>query len=104
MNKPLERFWIPRMKNVVKKIIHRRNFCKKYRKKQPLQLATSVFASFSTKLVEPFAATGVDFAGLFLFKTGAREISKAYIIIFTSVATRAVHLKPCKDQTAEEFQ
>ena len=104
MNKLRQRFWIPRMRSLVKKVIHRCNFCKRYRKKQLLPPATSVLPSFRTRLTEPFAATGVDFAGPFLFKTENRETLKAYIIIFTCAATRAVHLKLCKDQTAEEFQ
>ena len=104
MNKLRQRFWIPRMRNLVKKVIHRCNFCKRYRKKQLLPPATSVLPSFRTRLTAPFAATGVDFAGPFLFKTENRETLKAFIIVFTCAATRAVYLKLCKDETAEEFQ
>ena len=67
MNKPRQRFRIPRMRNLVKKIIHRCNFCKRYRTKQLLLPATSVSPSFRTRQNEPFAATGADFAGPFLF-------------------------------------
>ena len=53
INKLRQRFLIPRMRSLVKKIIHRCNFCKRYRKKQLLPPATSVSPSFRTRLTEP---------------------------------------------------
>lgn len=104
MNKIRQRFWIPRLRNLVKKIVHRCDHCKRYRKRPLSAPATAILPAFRTELTEPFAATGVDFAGPFMFKTEHKETRKAYIAIFTCAATRAVHLKLCKDQSAEEFQ
>ena len=64
---------------------------------------TSALPKFRTEFTEPFNVTGVDFAGPLLYKSGS-ETGKAYVALFTCASTRAVHLKLCKDMTAEEFK
>ena len=66
--------------------------------------ATSALPTFRTEFTEPFHATGVDFAGPLLYKSGKHETSKAYVALFTCASTRAVHLRLCKDLTAGEFR
>lgn len=39
-----------------------------------------------------------------MYRVNKRTVAKAYIALFTCAATRAVHLKLCKDLTAKEFQ
>ena len=53
---------------------------------------------------EPFAVTGVDFTGPIEYKQKKNTVGKAYVALFTCASTRAVHLKLCKDMTAEEFK
>ena len=64
---------------------------------------TSALPKFRTEFTEPFNVTGVDFAGPLLYRSGSGT-GKAYVALFTCVSTRAVHLKLCKDMTAEEFE
>ena len=59
---------------------------------------------FRTQMTHPFAVSGVDFAGLMLYRTNKKKTQKAYIVLFTCTTTRAVHLKLCKSMTAEEFK
>ncbi|KRX33458.1 hypothetical protein T05_6458, partial [Trichinella murrelli] len=56
------------------------------------------------RLVETHAFDNVriDFAGLLYVKEG-RTISKIYICLFTCMATRAIHLEPTSDMTAQNF-
>ncbi|KRZ49024.1 hypothetical protein T02_15456 [Trichinella nativa] len=56
------------------------------------------------RLVEThaFGNVGIDFAGLLYVKEG-RTISKIYICLFTCMATRAIHLEPTSDMTAQSF-
>jgi len=57
----------------------------KYRFEQPLQA---------------FAKTGLDFAGPFHIKQGrAKHRLKSYILVFTCLQTRAVHLEATHDQS-----
>ena len=55
-------------------------------------------------MTDPFASTSVDFAGPIKYRINKKTVGKAYIALFTCATTRAVHLKLCRDLTAEEFQ
>ena len=59
---------------------------------------------FRTNDIEPFAVTGVDFAGPLKYKETNKSFGKCYVALFTCASTRAVYLKLCHDLTAEEFQ
>ena len=66
--------------------------------------SNSQLPSFRSQMTDLFACTGVDLWGPIAYRVGKREVEKAYIGLFTSATTRAVHLKVCKDLTGEEFQ
>ena len=53
---------------------------------------------------DPFAVTGVDFAGPVYYRMKKSVTAKAYIALFTCTSTRAVHLKLCRDLSSAEFQ
>jgi len=55
-------------------------------------------------MTDPLASTGVDFAGPIKYRINKKTVGKAYIALFTCATTRALHLKLCRDLTAEEFQ
>ena len=60
-----ERFWIPKLRSLVKKVVRDCNVCKRYRMK-PLAAACtskSTLPVFRAELSDAFAVTGVDFAG-----------------------------------------
>ena len=59
---------------------------------------------FRAELSDPFAVTGVDFAGAMYYKIKKSTTAKAYNALFTCASTRAVHLKLCRDLAATEFQ
>ncbi|XP_078361896.1 uncharacterized protein LOC144646227 [Oculina patagonica] len=101
-----ENYWVPKLRSLAKTVIHNCNLCKRYWKK-PISTShspDSILPSFRTELSNPFTATGVDFAGPVYYKITKSTTSKAYIALFTCASTRAVHLKLCRDLSAEEFQ
>ena len=102
MNKVRQKYWIPKLRALVKSVRNKCNHCKKYRTTVLTAPPTSALPKFRTEFTDPFNVTGVDFAGPFLYKSGS-ETSKAYVTLFTCASTRAVHLKLCKDMTVEEF-
>ena len=55
-------------------------------------------------MTDLFACTGVVFAGPITYRVSKKTVGKAYLALFTCATTRAVHLKVCRDLTAEEFQ
>ena len=104
MSKVRQKYWIPKLRSLVKSVQLNGNHCKKYRVRVLTTPPTSVLPTFRTKFTEPFSVTGVYFAGLLLFKSGRNETSKAYVALFTCGSSRAVHLRLCRDMTAEEFK
>jgi len=53
--------------------------------------------------VIPFSVIGIDFTGQFNIKTEDGNTSKYYILIFTCLVTRAVHLEALNNMTTEAF-
>jgi hypothetical protein len=104
MVKIRERFWIPKLRTLVKTLIHKCNICKQFRIKRLKPPATSNLPDFRAEYTQPWKATGVDFAGPLHVKLETGDTSKVYIALFTCAATRAIHLELCKDLTAEEFK
>ena len=104
MSKVRQKYWIPKLRSLVKSVRHSCNHCKKYQARVLDAPPSSALPSFRTEFTEPFKVTGVDFAGPLLYKSGNKETSKAYVALFTCASTRAVHLRLCKDLTTEEFK
>ena len=88
----------------MKKVVHECSHCKKFRVKALPAPAKSLLPEIRSQLTEPFAYTGVDFAGPIVYRDSKKTTAKAYVALFTCSATRAVHLKLCKDLTADEFK
>ena len=99
-----ERYWVPKLRSQVKKIVHNCNSCKRNRVKPLLSPGKSMLPEFRAQLSEPFAFTGVDFAGPIIYKIKKSTFGKSYVALFTCASTRAVHLKLCKDLSALEFK
>ena len=99
-----ETWWIPKLREKVKKAIHKCNVCRLYSTKPFEAQVTAKMPSFKTEGSSPFEVTGLDFAGPLYYRVLKNENGKCYILIFTCAASRAIHLEVTKSQTAEEFQ
>ena len=94
-----EKFWVPKLRALTKKVIRDCTVCKRYRWK-PLStspILESRLPLFRTELSDPFA-------GPVYYKITKSSTTKAYIALFTCASTRAVHLKLCRNLSATEFQ
>ena len=97
-------WWIPKLRRLVKSIIHSCPGCKKYRS-IPLQApAQANLPEFRTTPGRPFQVIGVDFAGPIIYRRKKKMQSKCYVVLYTCTTTRAVSLQLLPDLTAEEFQ
>ena len=99
-----EKIWIPKLRALVKKAVYRCNLCKRYRIKPLSPPKIANLPNYRTEQIEPFAVTGVDFAGPMLYKINKKRFSKCYVSLFTCASTRAVHFRLCPDLTGKEFQ
>lgn len=94
-----EKFWVPRGRQTVKKVIRGCNACIKTRLK-PSSAPVAPLPSERVRRSDPFQAVGIDFAGPLYMKDST---SKVYIVLFTCAVTRAVHLELTTGLSAESF-
>ena len=101
-----EKFGIQKLRSLTKRVIHNCDICLRYHKKMLTISCTSdsMLPVFKAELSDPFAVTGVDFAGPMYYKIRKSTTAKAYIALFTCASTRAVHLKLCRDLPATDIQ
>ena len=85
-------FWILKMRQVIKSIL---SLCVTYRKFNSLSFHYPQMANLPkhrVNLVKPFQHTGVDFTGHLWIKNEKGELAKMYILLFTCLNVRAVHI------------
>ena len=96
MSKVLEKFWIQKLRSMVKKIVHNCNVCKRFRVK-PLSAPTkSMLPEFRAELKDPFLVTGVDFAGPIRYRMAKRKVE------WHTLNPDAPEFNPRKAQVEEE--
>ncbi|XP_075162992.1 uncharacterized protein LOC142235614 [Haematobia irritans] len=98
-------FWIFRVKQLVKKVIHNCRICSIHRHRTQTKIMASLPPE-RTMLSRPFQNTGVDFAGPFGIKSltaRACLITKGYVCIFVCFSTRAIHLEATSDLSTQSF-
>ena len=98
------RFWVPRGRQLAKRILGECVTCRKLIGKQFSAPPNAVLPVFRVKEAPPFLRVGVDFAGPLYVKEKPGQISKAYVAIYSCCVTRAVHLELVEDLSAEAFR
>ena len=73
MCKVRERFWMKKLRSLVKKVIHNCNHCKRFRVKALPAPTKSLLPDFRAQLTDPFIHTGVDFAGPILYRESKND-------------------------------
>lgn len=97
------KFWIPKGRQCVKKVVSRCVVCKKLEGKAYGAPRSAALPEFRVKEAPPFSKVGVDFAGPLFVKTPTGSMKKAYIALFSCCVTRALHLELVEDLSAETF-
>ena len=101
MSKIREMYWIPRLRRLVKKVIHKCNRCKRFRVKSLPSPPVGNLPKDRTSEV-PFQTIGVDYAGPIKYRHKKLE-KKAYILLYSCSLTRAVYLDLLPYLSTEEF-
>lgn len=100
-----QRFWIPKAKQLIKKLIHQCTTCFRMRASSTNQLMGQL-PKDRVQSGRPFMNTGVDYAGPFTIKGGSvrsKSTTKCYVALFICFATRAIHLELVSDLTSQAF-
>ena len=98
------RFWVPRGRQVVKKVLNQCVVCRKSEGRSFAQPKTASLPGFRVKISPPFSRVGVDFAGHLFEKGKGGHTRKVYIALFTCCITRAAHLELLGDLSVETFK
>jgi len=97
------RYWVPKGRQMVKKILGKCVTCKKHEGGAYGAPSTAPLPEFRVTEAAPFSKVGVDFAGPLYVKGGVGSSEKVYIAVFTCCVTRAVHLDLVEDLSAATF-
>lgn len=97
------RYWIPRLRQLTKKVRRNCNGSKRFQVTPFSRPPTGNLPKDRTQGTRPFQVIGVDYAGPFLYKNRSGTHSKAYLLLFACSLTRAVHLELLPNMSTEEF-
>jgi hypothetical protein len=98
-------YWIPRVKILVKSVIHQCLTCYKLK----AQASQQLMGELPAPRVQPnraFETTGVDYAGPINIKLGSlrsKLTTKGYIAIFVCFSTKALHIELVTSLTTDAF-
>ena len=95
-------FWIPRARQVVKKALSDCITCRKFNSFSFKYPKFTNISKTQANLVRPYLHTGIDYTGaLYLVEDG--KSVKYYILVYTCMSVRAVHLDLLPDMNTESF-
>ena len=97
------RFWVPKGRQAVKKVLTECVTCKKAQGKPFKSPPVAALPDFRVRESTPFSKVGIDFAGPLFVKTQTGEMVKCYLALSTCCVMRAVHLDLVADLTATTF-
>ena len=103
MAKIRELYWIPRLRQLVKRVRTECWGCKRFRAKSYEKPPPGKLPSTRTKGTTPFEVLGVHIAGPIRYKTKEKKFGKSYLVLYGCSLTRAVHLEVLKSLELSEF-
>jgi hypothetical protein len=95
-------FWIPKGRATVKSILSKCVLCKKLNSFSFKYPKVTDFVADRVNFVKPFQHTGVDFTGHLYVKYG-NAVIKMYVLIFTCLNIRAIHLELLPSMSTSDF-
>ena len=102
MAKIYERYWIPRIRRLAKKVICDCWGCKKFRAVPVQTPPPGPLPKVRTEQSTPFNVIGVDFAGPVKYRNKGKE-SKLYVVLYLCSLTQAVFLDLLPSLETREF-
>ena len=98
-----ENFWIPKLRQIPKRVIRICFECKKFHTLLFITQQQGILPLDRTTETRSFQVIGTHFADAIMYHNKNRSEKKAYILLFTCSLTRAIHLELLLDQTTDGF-
>ena len=95
-------YWLPKGRAVIKRILSDCIICKRINAFSFAYPKRTDFVGDKVNFVTPFRHTGVDYTGHFFVKFG-ETTSKFYLLIFTCLNIRAIHLELVPSMSTSDF-
>ena len=95
-------WWIPRMRQTIKKVHARCLVCKRLQGKPYSSVNVPPLPTHRVQRTDPFQVTGVDFTGAIQVR-GSPADTKVYAVLFTCAVTRAIHIELIDSLSCEGF-
>ena len=103
MAKVRDRFWVPKLRCLVKRIRSNCHGCVRFRAQAYQSPPIGNLPTTRTQGTTPFQVLGVDFAGPIRYRAKTKVEKKAYLVLYGCSLTRAVHLEVLKSLEVGEF-
>ena len=103
MTKVRERYWVPRQRQLVKKVLNECFKCRRFRAKPIARPPVGNLPRDRTEGTRPFQVVGVDFAGPIKYRVLKKTQGKAYVTLFACSLCRAIYLELTKTMETSEF-
>ena len=103
MAKVRDRFWVPKLRCLVKRIRSNCHGCVRFRAQAYQSPPIGNLPTTRTQGTTPFQVLGVDFAGPIRYRAKTMVEKKAYLVLYGCSLTRAVHLEVLKSLEVGEF-
>ncbi|XP_058840858.1 uncharacterized protein LOC131696329 [Topomyia yanbarensis] len=100
INEMLQRYYVPKLRSMVDKVIKRCTWCRVYRAKPSEPKMAPLPQARVHPYVRPFTFTGLDYFGPMVVKRGRSNV-KRWVALFTCLTIRAVHLEVVHSLTTE---
>ncbi|KAF2344414.1 Integrase catalytic core, partial [Trinorchestia longiramus] len=95
-------YWIPKARVLVKEVVRECMVCRKLNALPYKYPKVTDLCRDRVQFMKPYQNVGMDFTGHFQVKLGS-TITKMYILLFTCLNVRAVHLELVPDMTTVAF-
>ena len=96
-------FWIPRMRQVVEGILRQCMTCIRFNSLAFKYPRMTNLPKHRVHFLKPFQHTGVDFTGHLWVRNQEDEDIKMYLLIFTCLDVRAIHIEVVPDMSTHSF-
>ena len=103
MAKVRETHWIPRLRQLAKRLMKRCYGCKRFNLSAYANPPPGNLPQYRTVGASPFQVVGVDYAGPIKYRASRNRESKAYIVLYAGSLSRALYLELTKTMETEEF-
>ena len=95
--------YVLKARHAIKKVLNKCFVCKKFNNPNFKYPNTPDLPADRVNFIRPFHSTGVDFTGHFYVNTNSGSKLKTFVLIFTCMNTRAVHLELLDSMSTNSF-